>query len=1140
MNKDVSLYLRKIRNAFIVNDLRLFTWKIFCSIVLFFLIIIAIESKFYLTTVERIFTIRFFIVGILLTLFSLTIIYLLILKNRFRPYQWKTISEKIGRDQFEDHDHLFNVFQIENQKGNNQSETLVKSLSDETLSKLKKIKYKSFFPTSKINKWKKISFYLLLVTNFFILYNFKTSSEAVTRWFNPSIEFKPPIPFKINSSMRHVNVLAGEDVNLIFSFDGKAPDSLLLELKSFNPKSNKDSIQTLSSPIIDDKVSFNIKNVLQNFRYKGFYRSKSFWDPWDEITTDNFSISIIDRPSIEDFTVSVIPPKYTKLDTFYQKANQSEIKALYGSKVNIYVKSNLPLAKAEIEFSNEIYKMIINDYKGSFDFELEKDDNFTINLTDERGVRNRNPIPFKLIKIDDIKPNIYVNAPLPVSEIKSDQIIPLDITIKDDYGFSSLQLAYEIKRPEYFKSEPIISMFNIPININNENKQNIKTTWDLNPLGLMPEDEINFHFELYDNDVLNGPKKVISNTLKLRLPSLNDLFRSFTSKEDEITDFVRSEIKDFDNIQKQLKKAELDMLKSNDPSWSDSENLKKVLDETLDKISEFKTLNQELEKLSSLGSEQKLFSDNMIKKFSELNNLIKKIIPEDLANELNKLKNDYDQMKTEDLLESIKKLADNINSVESELNRFLEIFKKIRTEQIVEEIRTRTKQAVKNQNNIDKRLRTVNSSSDKEQLKKLVSEQEINNKEVDNILKDIKNSVEPIKEFSRITAQSLENISRSDNAKKTQKNLKNITAKLKKDLPYEAMDASSLAIESLSSMGDDIDKALDKFQKQSIQKMASKFQILLNDIIVISKSQESLLEYSKIIPRNSSRLSELANEQQLLQDQLKLTMKKGFDLSKETFFITPEMGKEFGIAFGQMNSSKSKLFERNTLSAVQNQEKAMNALNETARKIIENIKKMRESETTSGYEEFLERMKSISEKQSSINGQSMDLSLGQFLAQKRDGVIGSVLNQQNGIKKSLQQLMKEFENNPNISKESLNGILKEIDEVIKNIEQGNSKQTIISRQKKILSRMIDSQKSLTIRGEKEKERTSITAQQKEYDEIMKSNTNNDQTNLIIIDAMNEALSSGFSIEYQKMIRRYFNSMLTTKLIIDEKDDKSND
>ena len=64
-------------------------------------------------------------------------------------------------------------------------------------------------------------------------------------------------------------------------------------------------------------------------------------------------------------------------------------------------------------------------------------------------------------------------------------------------------------------------------------------------------------------------------------------------------------------------------------------------------------------------------------------------------------------------------------------------------------------------------------------------------------------------------------------------------------------------------------------------------------------------------------------------------------------------------------------------------------------------------------------------------------------------MIGNVLNQQNGIKKSLQQLMKEFENNPNISKESLNGILKEIDEVIEKISnKAASKQTIISRQKK--------------------------------------------------------------------------------------------
>ena len=76
--------------------------------------------------------------------------------------------------------------------------------------------------------------------------------------------------------MRHVNVLAGEDVNLIFSFDGKAPDSLLLELKSFNPKSNKDSIQTLSSPIIDDKVSLILKMFFKTLDIRVFIDPKVF------------------------------------------------------------------------------------------------------------------------------------------------------------------------------------------------------------------------------------------------------------------------------------------------------------------------------------------------------------------------------------------------------------------------------------------------------------------------------------------------------------------------------------------------------------------------------------------------------------------------------------------------------------------------------------------------------------------------------------------------------------------------------------------------------------------------------------------------------------------------------------------------
>ena len=53
--------------------------------------------------------------------------------------------------------------------------------------------------------------------------------------------------------------------------------------------------------------------------------------------------------------------------------------------------------------------------------------------------------------------------PAPIIELGGDQTISIRINIEDDFGFSKLQVAYEIHRPDYIDAEPKISMFNIPI-----------------------------------------------------------------------------------------------------------------------------------------------------------------------------------------------------------------------------------------------------------------------------------------------------------------------------------------------------------------------------------------------------------------------------------------------------------------------------------------------------------------------------------------------------------------------------------------------------------------------------------------------------------------------------------------------------
>jgi hypothetical protein len=72
--------------------------------------------------------------------------------------------------------------------------------------------------------------------------------------------------------------------------------------------------------------------------------------------------------------------------------------------------------------------------------------------------------------------------------------------------------------------------------------------------------------------------------------------------------------------------------------------------------------------------------------------------------------------------------------------------------------------------------------------------------------------------------------------------------------------------------------------------------------------------------------------------------------------------------------------------------------------------------------------------------------------------------------------------------------------------------------------MLDSQKSLTRRGQKE-ERLAITANQNNVF-IGPSGLPIDlgQRQSITIEALNQAMKAGYSRDYQTMIRRYFNAL----------------
>ena len=186
---------------------------------------------------------------------------------------------------------------------------------------------------------------------------------------------------------------------------------------------------------------------------------------------------------------------------------------------------------------------------------------------------------------------------------------------------------------------------------------------------------------------------------------------------------------------------------------------------------------------------------------------------------------------------------------------------------------------------------------------------------------------------------------------------------------------------------------------------------------------------------------------------------------------------------------------------------------------------MNDGGSASGYEEFLKQMENMSAMQKSINDQGMQLALGQMAPSLKASIISRMLGQQRDIQNSLKQVINDISKSGKQGLGDLNGISSEIDEVLNELTRNIYDKKTNNRQQKILSRMLNSQKSMTQRGVKD-ERKSKTASR--FSSVAPSGLPNDlgQRKSIIMNAMDEALSAGYSREYQRMIQKYFNSLNT--------------
>ena len=285
-----------------------------------------------------------------------------------------------------------------------------------------------------------------------------------------------------------------------------------------------------------------------------------------------------------------------------------------------------------------------------------------------------------------------------------------------------------------------------------------------------------------------------------------------------------------------------------------------------------------MEAINHSAEKHSLFSDDLMQKFKELQELINEILNPEFMIDMDELKDALEKMDMKDIMDAMEKLSSNLDQVEQQLDRFLDIFRRIKAEQKLDETIQRMNQLVEQQRILNENIQNLDEQTDPTTIAGLSHEEQRNREEFSNIRDVMEEAAKAMQEFDQKSANALENLEKDHLTNQTESSLSQTARQLQKQRIQQAQLQSVQSLGNLEKIQSMIKDIQSQFQHQTTIEMARKFQTVMRNLLELSKLQESLEQSTRTMPRNSQRLAPLAGQQQYAQDQLMKIMASLMDL----------------------------------------------------------------------------------------------------------------------------------------------------------------------------------------------------------------------------------------------------------------------
>ncbi len=1065
------------------------------------------------------------------------------------------IALRIGKYFPEIKDRLSNAIQIiEEYKKKSKDTDLVYAAFNE----IAQISFnKDFTVIIDKNEFKKsfVIFFIILIISFSSFIGFQSIlGGAIYRVMNFNTSFLPPPPFELTIEPLNQVLTRGEKATIRVIASGKAPGKIILYIKELEQK-NYEAYNLRIQP--DNTFIYEIPSLKKNIM---FYGSADWLN--SSVNTKIGRINVTDKPIIRSLSGTVIHPTYTKIAArnFYE--DNGDISALVGSRVDLTIIANKPLKKSFIIFeqkhkiSSEIdnttqdsikiakIPMQIDGKKASGSFKITYSGTYYITITDEEGNSNEDIIKYQIIALKDEYPQISLIDPQSDAKVSENALLPMKIAISDDYGFSRMLLHYKLIESRYTDPDKIYSSIEIPF-LTNDLTAEVPYLWDLNKIGISPEDKYEFYIEIFDNDVISGPKSSRTQTLTVRLPSLDEVLQSAKDSQKQIEKELEKVLKEAEQIRKEMQELNRELLKDfnrKELDWKEKKNVEEIIkkqQELADKLSDIK---DKIDDVARTLQENKAISQETLNKFLELQRLMSEVNSPELKRMQDRLEQALQQISPEQMQKLLKDVQFDEEKFRKSIERTLKILKRLQAEQKVDALNKRAEDLFNKQEDLSKQTENTNPADDKKK-RDLSEAQKSLQKELEKINKELSELEQLMKEIGDdMPLDELQKAGEELDSQETAQEMQKASNQIEKGDMKGAKSSQKKVSNKLKKFSDQMDKVKQEMQNRNAREVMRKLQKNINDLLKLSKEQESLKQSTQSADFNSLQLPNYAEMQSNLFQSLINIANAMIALSEKTFAITPEMGKAIGDALQEMQNATEQLANRRPNNALKSQTSAMSSLNQAASQMQDMLSMMQNQGSGAcdnpggsgigqnpGGMGLSERLQQLAGQQQAIN-QAMKQMMQQanqgHMSLEQQAEFGRLSQEQGKAQKTIQELVDEQKRNPDREKRllgDLEKIAKEMQEVVSDLNSGEIKPETLNRQERILSRLLDATRSINNR-DYEKNRESkpgreITRISPGDIDLMKQ-----EGKTRALQELLRQIQQGYTKDYENLIKRYFEAL----------------